>query len=134
MSTSRAFIYDCFLTLPLVVGLGAIVGGTDLALRTAIAGLGVLLNLGLAERATRRFVVNAASGGDPSAPGALLFKQLTTLPLALLLMMAVGGQAVALAFGCLFGGIVIYATVQALQAHDASVVFGPARALKESAC
>jgi hypothetical protein len=134
LSTSRAFIYDCFLTLPLVVGLGALAGGADLALRTAIAGMGVLLNLPLAERATRRFVRNAAVGDDPAAPGALLLKQLTTLPLALVLMVVVGAQAVALAFGSLFVGIVVYAAVQALQARDASVMFGPASALKESAC
>lgn len=107
-------------------------GGPQLAAQVAVCGLAVFANLVLAERATTRFVANAVTKQDPAAAGGLLFKQLTTLPLALALMMTLGPEAVALAWLSLFSGIFLYAAVRVL--HDRDAQLSAHLVLTESRC
>jgi hypothetical protein len=87
-----------------------------------VAGLAVLANLLVAERVHARFVRAAASGADPAGAGRLVLKQLTALPLAVLLVRAVGAEAVAGGLGCLALGALVHALVHVLRASDARLV------------
>lgn len=134
MSTSRSYMHDCALTLPVVVGGAWLVGGGAFASATLVAGLAVLVNLAVSERVVSRFVRAAALGGDAGAVGGLVFKQLTVLPLAVVLMASVGALAVAVAMSCLLWGTLLHAATGMLQHADAAGL-APARlTLQESGC
>jgi hypothetical protein len=115
MSNSHAYMHDCALTLPLVVVGAVLVGGVDLGAATALAGLGVLLNLAVSDRLTRRFVRAAASGSDPAAFGQPVFKHLMVLPASVLLVRELGAAPVALALATLPAGTLLFALVGLLQ-------------------
>lgn len=132
LSTSTGYIDSCILMVPVIVGGTAAIAGSTLAMATAIACFAVVANLYLAERASRRFVAAAAGAHDPTAMGGFIMKQLTTLPLALVLLMAVGPVAVALALFTLFGGVVLQIVVQLAQSNDVHTIFGAD--VEESAC
>lgn len=122
MTTPRAYVAACAYAHLVVVGAAAGVGGVDLAARVAVAGLAILANLAVAHGIHTRFVRAAATGADPASVGHLVLKQLTTLPLALLLVRALGADAVAAGLGCLALGALAHAVAQALRASDARLV------------
>lgn len=119
MTSTTATLHDCALALPLLGGAAYALGGPELGVGSLVAGVAALLHAGGGARVVARFVRGAASGADPAAAGALLFHQLSAVPLAALLIAAVGPLAVALGWSCLFVGIVLNAAVQLLQEHDA---------------
>lgn len=132
MSTSTGYIDSCILMVPVIIGGAGAVAGTALAMETAVACAAIVANLYLAERASRRFVAAAAGKSDPAAMGGFIMKQLTTLPLALVLLAAVGPVAVALGLFTLFGGVVLQIVVQLAQSNDVHALFGAD--VEESAC
>lgn len=118
MSQPRAFVHAVAAGLVPFVGLGGLVGGSSLATGTALAGFAVLAHLALGEQVVRRFVVAAARQDDPGAVGRLLTRQLTTLPLALVLLSTVGAHAAGLAFASVALGAIVHASVVALHGAD----------------
>jgi hypothetical protein len=122
MSTPRAYVVCCAYALLPLVGGAAVLGGVPLAERVAIAGLAVVLNLLVAERVHGRFLAAAVSGSDPAGVGRFVLKQLTALPLAVVLAATLGPDALAAALGCVAVGAVVHALVQALHASDARLV------------
>ncbi len=132
MSTPRSYIHDCMMTLPLVVGVVLWSSGTESALRVSVAGLAVGWSLLLSEQAATRFVTAAVNGDDPAAIGALMLKQLVTVPLAALLMVYLGAGAVGAAVVSLGLGAVVHAAVRVTQVHDAQLALGGS--LQESGC
>lgn len=118
MTTARAFTHDCILALPLVVSAEALFRGPGAATAALVAGALVLANVAYTERMVAGFVAHAASGGAPVSLGRLLFKQLSVLPASLVLMVWLGGRAVALGLGVLVVGLVLFTGVHLLHGLD----------------
>lgn len=125
---SRAYVHACATALLPLIGVGAWMGGRDVAFSTALAGVAVFVHLLVGEGIFRRFVATAAGQSDPSAVGQLMLRQLTTVPLALVLIATVGALPTALVCTSLGLGAFVLAVVSALHSADARSLLVPSEA------
>jgi hypothetical protein len=133
MSTSRAYLHHCTLTLVLVVFSAVFGGGWQLGVSTAVAGGFVLFNLAVSGWLASRWVQAPITQADPAAGAHLLLKHLLVLAAAVLLVNELGPLPVALALAVVPAGALLHVAVHLLQRADAAAV-SPASTLRESSC
>lgn len=132
MTTSSGYLLHCALTLPLVGGLGVLVGGQQLGVSAVVCGAVLLGNLVVSERLTRESIASIANGHPPQRAYRPVMRQLTTLPLALFLILYLGATAVALGLATVVLGLFLHLTVQAI--HDAGEPVTTLASALESRC
>lgn len=115
----RAYVHACAAAMLPLIGVGALLGGANVAVATALAGLAVLAHLSMGEGIFRRFVQAAATQEDPAAVGRLMVRQLTTVPLGAVLIYSVGALPTGLAYTSLAVGALVVAMMSALHSADA---------------
>lgn len=133
MSLARAFIHDCLFAAPVVVAGAGLAGGGELAAQTAIAAALFIGHIAWAQQASGQAFRAMANGGTVSSY-AMASRVATLPPLAVGMILIAGPLATALAVGCVFGGAVLYAAVEALHRSDAAAALQAHRLVRETSC
>lgn len=115
MSTPQAYMHESTMSLPLLAGLGAVIGGSELAISTLIAGSVSLFSLFVLGRLSQRVLLRRAGHNDLVA---LVLKQLLMVPAAIGLMIWLGALPVLLGWSSVVLGAVVHALVTLLHAAD----------------